>query len=149
MHRLRNMTQRVREARGTTLIELMITVAVVAILVVSTALVRPATPVTRVVDRARALSVLRAAVAHVKALPAAELAALDGRPFPTVPRDMALLPNAIGTVRVAPIATPGLARVTLELVWHDDRMAYPEEERLVLATVGRVPLPPALPGGAP
>ena len=128
----------VNRNRGTTLIEAMITVTVLAILAVSLWLSpRPHVNAT-LEDRARAVSLLRSQLALLKSLPPDELVAQDGRAFEPGLRALAVLPEGEGRIRVVPDELPGMARVSLEVTWRY-RTGLPQ--RLSLATLRRVGAP--------
>ena len=145
------MRRLIRDNRGSTLIELLVAVAVLAILAVAWAANDPGPVAGALADRTRAIGVLQSQLGVVKALPPAERPALDGQPFSPAVRELALLPEAEGRVEVRPYRpgeSSGLLRVALTMRWH--RRAAAAQE-LTVSTLLRGPAPaaPATPEEAP
>jgi hypothetical protein len=116
-------------SRGSTLIEVMIVVATVAVIAASVGLQYRSLPSQALDDGLRARELLRSELALLRAGQAGAPSAWDGMAFTGVDAQLNLLPNASARVAARPLPDGGPIHVTLTVQWRR-RASTPQEMRL-------------------
>ena len=116
---------------GATLIEVMIAVAIMAIVSVVIGLEVRSKPAIALDEGLLALEVLRTEMALIKSGTLGPPEDLDGAGFSGI-RRMHLLPLVESRIRVTPLKTAGVCRVVLEISWKGDNR---ERQKVKLAAL--------------